>query len=815
MHRDAYARRPPTVAGQTRVALVLAAMAALAPGGEALAQAEDNPKAEAQQSAPGDAGQQPASATPETTPPPAEQNRPAPLPTIPVQVSEKAEPLPAPQKDAQATQLENIVVTSTKRAKSVREIPASIDALRGEDLERQGVQNVEDIARLVPGVNVTQPGDNAQRITIRGIAGQPSTNATTGVLFGDISFTDAYLPRVNLDPNPFDLRSVEVLKGPQGTLFGAGALNGAIRYVPQPPVLGQWETKYFVQYTKLSEGGLDPIFGAALNMPIGRDDHTALRLVGIHRKSPGWIDNLQTGVKDANVVDQNGVRAILGWAPGDGWSSQFTYAWQDTSSPDTTVADNANGNLVAANRPRGSPSHNVYHFGDLRLSYDFSWARFISETGYIHKSAENFFDATSRAPEVSGVSQPIIAQVDWSYSNTLSQEFRLQSLDDPNANWQWATGIFGWHQHLLYHLDLPVETAGIPLFPGVDLLGLTTADGKLSAATLQTNATVREYAYFFDVTRRLWSDWELSFGGRLYRTTSGGRADQEAALLVAVNQQPDKTIVGTLHEQGFNPKASLLWRATHDILTYVAASKGFRVGGVQPGYNPFGNPPPDFFKSDTLWNYEAGLRTQWLHNTLHFDVTGYFVQWKNPQTFQLAPSGVGTYLDNVGGAKGRGVEAAFQYRAPFGLLLNLAGAWNDTVTTKPFISAESNATQTVTVPPGTQWPFAPHWQTNTSIVQLLPIGNWIGSLGVSHLYLSRARNNLSNSQNFYVFGFQQWDAQIGLSNPAIRWLPELSLVGNNLTDVRGITNYWTNNSYVTDVTYIRPRAVTLRLSGHF
>ncbi|MFP5307035.1 MAG: TonB-dependent receptor, partial [Gammaproteobacteria bacterium] len=467
---------------------------------------------------------------------------------------------------------------------------------------------------------------------------------------------------------------------------------------------------------------------------------------------------------------------------------------------------------------RLSPSRSGYDFGALRIGYDFESMQLISETAYIRKVADNFFDGTSRWPAVPGV--PTQAQVDTSDSDTWSQELRLVSNDAAGSRWQWVTGVAAWRQDLYYKLQVPMSAPLVAMIPGLGELltqfpglgSLFADDGSPSLANLETDVSVDEIAWFGDVTRLLGERWELSLGGRLYRTTSGGAAKQSGLALFAVNGEPEYVIDDEIREQGFNPKLSLLWNASDNVLAYAAASRGFRVGGIQPGFAAPGSAPaPETFKSDTLWNYELGVRTQWFDNMLRFDVTGFRADWEDPQTFQLDSQGLGVYIDNAGGVESTGVEAALQTVLPFGLTLTAAAAYVDTVTTEPFVASDR-----ATVPPGARWPFAPEWQTAASLVQLLPLGDWLFSIGATHTYLSEAPVSLAPSQFFEVFGFEQWDLQLGAKNPAVAWMPELSVTLNNLTDERGITHYWRSGTVDTvDATYIRPRALTVRLSGRF
>lgn len=715
--------------------------------------------------------------------------------------------------------LEEIVVTATKQEQYLRDIPASITALSGADLERSGAQSAEDYLKLVPGVNITSTGDSPPRITIRGIASDIATSSTTGILFGNVSFTDAYVPFVALDPNPFDMASVEVLKGPQGTLFGASALNGAVRYVPMAPQLGVFQVKYFGQYTSIQDGGRAPTYGAAVNAPIG--DSAAIRVMGFKRESPGYIDNEKLGIKDANNLDQTGIRAMLDWHPSDNSDVAFTYARQKTERHEPGLSDNTDEQLKTSNRPRLSYNNTAYDLANLSLRYSADWADLISESAYVVKDGNNFFDATARFVPQSSI--PIAAQEYISHSKSYTQELRLASPTGSDSSWRWVAGASFFRQEIKQLLNIPLGDLNLPITPLIPILNgvipglgdLFSASGDPRVAAEDLNVQVKELALFGDVTYTFLEDWDLSLGGRLYKTKSGGLNRQSGLVVLAFYQNPYHDIEGQVAEHGFNPKASLTWHATEDILGYVALSKGFRVGGVQAGLStPLSqSPAPDLFKSDYIWNYEGGVRTQWFDNTMRFDVTGFYETWKDPQTVESDASGLSVFIDNVGGVKSLGGEASFEYLPPIdGLKLTATAGYTKATTTKTFVT--SNGTQ---IQPGNPWPLSPKWQTATTLSYLTSISDWQIGASATHTYMSHAIANLQ--QNVAIFGFSQWDAQLSLANPAVQWLPQLALTMNNIGNKRGITNEFlsttTPATAAVETYYIQPRSVTLRLMGNF
>ena len=754
-----------------------------------------------------------AASTPTEAQPAATEASAAQLPLIPVADPAPKKPKPKVEKGA-PQQIEEIVVTATKREESLREIPASIAALKGEDLERNGARGVEDIAKLVPGVNFSDDSVNASKVTIRGISATTLGNPTTGVLFGDVSFNDAYLPRVTLDPNPFDMQTIEVLKGPQGTLFGSAALNGAVRYVPQPAKFGVFETRWFAQYTSISQGGSAPTFGAAVNLPWG--DDLALRVMAFKRKSPGWIDNTATGEVDINHVGQEGARGIIGWRPAEDFNVRLTYVWQQTNVNDTGFADGTDGTLTRKSTSKPSPIDSQYRLGDLVLRYAFDDMDLISDTAWVGKRAHKAIDAST---DLTGSTTPYVLLDDTSHSTTYSQELRLISTNTESP-WRWVTGVVGSSQDL--HFTPAYST---PAGTGLDLQSLLASLGFPNDGSVVTNgdsvnllrvatqSQIKELALFGDITRRIGESLELSIGGRLYRSNSDGLVVQDGALVV-VEGSPKVVNQAVIKKSGFNPKASALWHITDDMLIYTAASKGFRGGGLQPGFTTplSAKQAPKRFQSDTLWNYELGTRTQWLDNTLHIDVTGFHIDWNHPQTL-LTDSAVHLpYLDNVGRVKSTGVEAAVQWLPEWvpGLALNLSGAEIRTNTAEAFVGQTG-----ANIPKGTQFPYAARWQTSTNLAYQHEFGNWRAGTGVTHSYLSGAYVDLEKT--LPIFNYQQWDAQLNLANTEIHWLPEITLTVSNLTDERGVANSIVGGVAirVEKTTYIQPRAVMLRLSGSF
>jgi len=717
-----------------------------------------------------------------------------------------------------AVTVETVVVTATKRAKSVEEIPAAISAITGAEIERRASQNLSDIVALVPGVNLTAPAGNAERISIRGISGEANTNPTSGILFGDISFNDSYVPHTTLDPNPFDMQNVEVLKGPQGTLFGASALNGAIRYVPNEPELGVISGKYYVQGASVSQGNDPWSIGGMLNVPI-IDDSLAVRVVAFDSSTPGWIDNILTKTNDSNAGHQFGGRAMVAWRPLDRLKVNLTYAMQRTRENDISEADNANGDLSSSDRLRPSPQANQYDLLSLNAQYEFDAFSLISETGYIRKDDRGWNESTFSV--VPGGQVPLIDNTGDDRSKTVSQEIRLVSNDDPSSRWSWVAGVFASRQDITQNGTYELGSPALPTSTTAGLLDLALGQGAGGAwlalgqppySKSHINVSVTEVAGFFDVTRKLGDSWEVSVGGRLYETTSGGVVDNTGLLLALTGFPNGQLLDDKVKNSGFNPKVSLTWHATDNAMVYAAVSKGYRVGGVQWGTSGFNAtaPAPALFKTDTIWNYELGLRSKWLDDSLQIDVTAFYENWKSPQVLVFVSNGLGAYIDNVGRVESKGIEASAEYMVPWlpGLRARASGTYNYVATAADFQPAVGSQL----LPKGSPWPLSPKWQTSSTLDYQHTVGDWYFGASATDQFLSHAIYGINQPDK--VFGYNAVDAQVRVGFLNLPTQPELALIANNVFDVRGINTAY-SGSFWHEVNYIQPRTVMLRLSGSF
>lgn len=700
--------------------------------------------------------------------------------TIPVQLK-KDEPDTAVQPiRAAPTKLEEIVVTATKRPQLVREIPVSISVMTGEKLEEMGAHELKDFIQSVPGMNTQDEIAGIQRkLSIRGVGPDTSTNQTVGIVFGDVPMSDPYGSYTIADPDPWDLSTVEVLKGPQGTLFGATSLAGLIRYVPNNPVLGRWEGRLSADWVMQSQGGTEPSFGAAMNVPVG--ESFALRFAGSWQHRPGLIDidNPSYKKKDADDNYTRTGRLMALWQATEKLTLNAWYVKGQRSATELGFVTNPDGKLVRDDAPAPSPVSNGYSLATLDTRYEFDWATLVSVSGYQTKNSYNDADTSYLVRPLAQLGlRTVHARRDVS-TNGFVQELRLVSPND--GPWTWLGGAF----YSTYKAEID---STLNIYPGLPLLAslLNTLplsalaalydpqQGFIATTTGLHPVKAGEKALFGEISRELWDDWKFTLGGRLYQTSVTG-----TAVTNSLNPTNNGSHVIDLGSKGFSPKISATWHPEDGLMVYGTTSRGFQYGGFNMGV--LSSVPPTY-KSSTLWNNELGLRTDWLDNTLRFDVTGLYVLWKNPQVYQVTADKISAYVGNVGAARSFGAESTLRYITPLeGLVLETAGSYIIAKTTEVFNDASGKV-----VPVGTDLPSSPRLQGTTTLSYTFGVGEWQTQTALMHTYQGKAWNNIRH--DVQVGGYSLLNLNFAISRNDLSFAPSLSLSINNLTNVNALAS---------------------------
>lgn len=698
-------------------------------------------------------------------------------------------PAPAPAAsaaDAETGGIQRVVVTATKRQSYVRDIAGSVSANTGGELERAGSQQLEDFIKLTPGVQLSQEAPDQQRVSIRGVAANSQLiTQTTGIFIGEAPFTDAYLPRVSPDVNPFDLSVVEVLKGPQGTLFGGSALNGAIRYVPMKPKLGQSGFKYFAQYNKVSHGEGGVTVGGAANLPLG--ESAALRFVALDRRIPGYIDNTSTGVRDANSGRQNAYRLLATWQPTARLTLEGLVWRQDTDMDGWPITDNLDGRLVDAYQQAPGWSKTGFELATVSATYAFDDFDLLLTGSRSGKTARALQDNSPAAGLLGLPGASLATAADTEIDGTVA-ELRLTST--MGGAFSWIAGV--------YRQTTEVNELGDNLLAAD--YGPFPAGTSLFAFPARVKAT--ESAVYGEVAWSPMKDLELTFGGRYHRNETSGDISVRTLAGTVTN-------AGEVSDSGFEPKVSARYTLSPQVQLWALLNRGYRFGGLNTPLSPG---LPSTYRSDQITNFEVGLRTEWLKRRLQADVTVYKLDWKNPQNLTY-PDPLTNYIDNVGQVDGQGVELALQWapEALRGFTARASAAYNDLKTATPFTLPGG-----AVAPAGTRWTAASRSQTALDLSYETGFGAWTGGVDLRYAYVGRAPSDLANT--YTLFGYETVDLMFTVRPSAGSAWPTLSLGVTNLGDTRALVSGLKSGSpapFADRAYYNQPRTAVFRLSGSF
>ncbi|MFO1267162.1 MAG: TonB-dependent receptor [Rubrivivax sp.] len=578
---------------------------------------------------------------------------------------------------------QRLVVTASKRVEKQREVAGTVSVLDGAELERRGARDQEDALKLTPGVQFNKGDVASNTITIRGI-GTSTTNEGGGAQQGP---TGQYLEDVPLaspqgkgtvyDPLTWDLDRVEVLRGPQGVLFGSGSLGGAVRYLFNKPNLSAFEASVKGEYAKASHGEGTFSLYSMVNAPL-QSGTLGLRAVAYDRKDPGYIDNLGTGTKDANDLRQRGGRVLLAARPIKGLTATLVASSQKTEQGDTFSVSPDPGRLEHR-APNDSKRSSTTDFYSLTIDADLGGHTLTAITGHWRNKSSTLIDDTELFASV-GVVLPQVIRPGTAQERATSQEVRIAS--NPGGAFSYVAGVF-YQTSKSSSAAKQIEPSGA--FGLTDLVDLGTSGGGT------------EKAVFADTELDFGAGWRAGLGGRYYRTSTD--FTQTGTVFGAPSP------VGPLSssDSGFTPKATVKYRFGENQW-YALASKGYRYGGRN------GPPANDSYKSDSLWNYETGVRLT-PASGLQVDLSAFLLDWKDAQFtfFELVGALPKSRIGNVGKARSTGLELALRYRMASAFDVGASLAYVDAKTRAP-VTIPSGGPTSIVVDSGARLPGTPRLQ---------------------------------------------------------------------------------------------------------
>jgi outer membrane receptor protein involved in Fe transport len=592
-------------------------------------------------------------------------------------------------------QIEELLVTATRRTESVQDIPINISAFDGSLLERREIGDLAQLGRNVPGMYVVDQGKRtSNQIVVRGLSLDP-INSSEGIGNDGGEVVSTYIGDIPLyvDLTMTDMDRVEVLLGPQGTLYGAGTLGGAIRYIPRRPELDQTSFNFRGSSYGLSEsddfgwkGGL------TVNVPFG--DKFAFRANLDYTDDPGFIDapylvnnagvsdpepdltsaaavaaNLHR-VNDINTEETTAGRVALRWQPTDAIDANFTYYMQDMKvggrQQNSRLAFGT-GQYESATRFL-EPNERENRLAALEISADLGFASLTSATGY-----STYHDLGQRDQT------DLLITLEYSYElfptfsaftrdgeddRTVSQEVRLVS--NGTGKLSWIGGVFWYNQ-----VQVGPSSEFTPHYD--EYLG-----GELRPDSLEYYSFERdertEKALFGEVGYQFTDKLKITVGARFYDYNLIIDSDAETPLLNTAffGLPPNETGIelerASQGDNGSLFKINSSYDFTGDLLGYVTISEGFRIGASNgiapcsippdPNQNICATPEEIQFFPDTTTNYEVGIRSQWLDKRLTVNGAIYYIDWKDPQLASATQTGAQPITKNGEGAESQGIEVS-------------------------------------------------------------------------------------------------------------------------------------------------------------
>jgi iron complex outermembrane recepter protein len=568
--------------------------------------------------------------------------------------------------DDSTTGLSEIVVTADRHVGTVQSTPFSVTAISGDQLRAQGIDSASAVGAETPGVSEHNSGPGQTEYELRGISSAGGTSPTVGFYLDDVPLTPAAQSlegKVVIDPNLYDINRVEVLRGPQGTLYGASSMGGTIRLITNQPDTHEFAASVQATGSDTWDGGANYGASAMVNIPLV-NDQLALRIVGTDNFTSGWIDRIvldpfplpvakgfaRGDVLDAPVVadhhDVNwerleSVRGSVLWLPADGLSVAPTLLYQRISQGGPNYVDVPPGiGYEAHYQPFDvdEPYSDTFTLATLPIKYDFASVELASITAHYARNShllqdssevgQDFLDALIGIGAVPYAVVGPLTAYETDHTGQTSEEIRLGSIN--SGPLQWVVGAF--YQDYDAHTMIGTGTPS----PSLQSL-LTSIFEAPSFFELAFRNTLKQYAGFAEASYQ-WGPLKPTVGLRYYSYRQDEALTQGGGLITGPGPPTFDSIPSKAH--GVNPKYNLAYEPNKDLTVYTEVAKGFRPGGVN-------SPPPVTcpqnalqYDPDSLWSYELGEKARLLDERLIVNSAVYFEDWTNIQQLFTEKCGV-------------------------------------------------------------------------------------------------------------------------------------------------------------------------------
>ena len=747
--------------------------------------------------------------------------------------------------------IEEVVVTSRQHAESTQDVPLHIQALTGEDMQKQGVTTLADFSRFAPSLSTQSSAPGQNIIVFRGVSdgGGFLVDPTAAIYLDEQPMS---LSTAAPDIFPVDIARIEALAGPQSTLFGASSSSGAVRIITNKPNLSEFEGNIGAEYTDTNKGEAGHKIDATVNIPLV-DDKLALRLSAFVARDGGYIDNVlgnsvDTGragsgerdnanatKDDINRADWEGFRAKVGWQINDDVTATLTYNHQNIEADGYNDYDPNVGDLETVlflNEYR----NDEWDQTSLVIEADLGFAQLVSATSYYDRDIDTQYDAQAYVSYASGWSayydfgaDPIGGAFETAEFSGLSQEFRLSASSE---SLQWTAGLFYQETEDGYKFNTYVEDYRNSVafntwsaYYG----GLAPTDSWWESGERDNKR--EELAVFGELDYSLTDNVDIILGARWYDV------DTEREFYIANPATGPQTVLASQGgETGFVPKLGLQYTLNDDVMLFAVYSEGFRPGAANRARNQ--QVLPLDYDGDILENTEIGIKGTWFDGRLQVNATAYQMTWDDVQVQLTDPAkdAFGEQFVNVVGNLGNAEIQGYDLDITALLGENLQVGFNLNETTKNELKAVTyvadpygrtgGAGQLANglVPTGLEatqeLPLFPDMSWSAYIEYSQELSWFGGGTGYARLQHSDTGESLNQAEDsaqsprYTMKGYAVTDLKFGFETT--EWSAQLYI--NNLDDERGITyktNYVGNYFGQSNDSVIRPRNIGVSFRKSF